>query len=75
MTEQWWRSHCQKCKQANWINNGDPSDQTVADVEGIRCWNCGHCWRLADELDYADEIDEENDPYYEDGRHFEEVKH
>jgi hypothetical protein len=74
MLEQWFSDYCAKCKSRNFINNGDPSDQTVMDVEGIRCWNCGHCWRLEE----VDEIDQDNindDPYYEDGVHFEEVKH
>jgi len=75
MTEQWWCSSCPKCKEKNWINNGDPSDLTVMDVEGIRCWSCQHCWRLSEELDYADEMEDNDDPYFEDGRHFEEIKH
>ena len=72
MIEQWWCISCPKCKHSNWLNNGDPSDQTAFDVEGCRCWNCGHCWKLSDEFD--DEVSENDDPIYEDGRHFEEVK-
>ena len=81
MLEQWFSDHCAKCKSRNFINNGDPSDQTVMDVEGIRCWNCGHCWKLGPDDDFGlqlsdTEPDEEaDDPYYEDGVHFEEVKH
>lgn len=81
MLEQWFSDHCAKCKSRNFINNGDPNDQTVMDVEGIRCWNCGHCWRLDPDNDdasvvlYLSEYEEADDPYYENGVHFEEVKH
>ncbi len=73
MVEQWFSDYCEKCKSRNFINNGDLSDITGFDVQGIRCWNCGHCWRL-DHLYEEFAEAEDDDPYYEDGVHFEEVK-
>ena len=33
---------CTSCGIRCWINNGDITDQTVSDVEAVRCWNCHH---------------------------------
>ena len=77
---QWYEDYCPKCQKSNWIDNGDPQDMTVEDVEGIRCWNCGHCWLLGEECDLdeeeCDEAEQDKDGhYYEDGKDFKEVKH
>jgi hypothetical protein len=31
---------CPKCKSTCWVNNGDESDLTAVDVEGVICWKC-----------------------------------
>ena len=33
---------CPECGIRCWVNNGDITDQTVSDVEAVRCWNCHH---------------------------------
>ena len=71
---QWHEDYCPKCAKSNWIDNGNPQDMTVGDIEGIRCWNCGHCWLLGEEFEYEQEEEDDNH-YYEDGRDFKEVKH
>lgn len=56
--ETWYKVHCPKCGKANWINNGDTTDLTDSDVEGVECWGkkCCHKFELWDDL-------------YEEGRH------
>lgn len=63
-------SNCPKCRKANWLYNGDPDDCTHFEPEGLKCWNCKACWIINED----NIIDEDDDPYYEDGKHFEEVK-
>jgi hypothetical protein len=72
MIEQWFRCRCPKCENLNWINNGDPADMTIPDVEGINCWNCQHSWKISEFEEEEDE--DEEDVYYVDGLHFEEIK-
>mgnify|MGYP001603977767 CR=1 FL=1 len=65
MLEQWFSDHCPKCSQRNFVSNGDTSDLTVEDVQGICCWKCGHCWMISD-----DDGLEDDEVYYENGINF-----
>lgn len=68
MVQIWFQDNCPECRSSNWINDGDPSDLTAMDVGGIKCWKCGHCWKLDEFSEASDEDD------FEDGRNFIEVK-
>ena len=70
--ESWIRCWCPKCNADNWINNGDPSDQTVSDVEAIRCHSCGHEAML--DQDWTEDETILEDVYIEDGECFVEKK-
>lgn len=37
---------CPQCGKACWVNNGDVDDQTVPDVEAVRCPWCLHEFAL-----------------------------
>ena len=37
---------CPACGKTCWANNGDIDDLTGRDIDGIKCWNCGHQWLL-----------------------------
>ena len=67
--ETWIKTHCNKCKKANWICEGNMQDLTVPDTEAIECWNCGHkWWRDPDNVeDMHDDPDQELDDYAEKG--------
>jgi hypothetical protein len=60
-------SSCPNCNCENWMYYGDPNDPTYFTAEGLRCWNCKHCWVIGENED--GDIED-----FEDGRHFEEVK-
>lgn len=47
--ETWHKLWCSKCLAPQWVNNGDPSDQTVADVEAVECYVCGHVMLLGED--------------------------
>jgi len=49
MADSWYKEWCPKCDAVNWICNGDESDLTAIDVEGVKCHKCGHIWYLGDE--------------------------
>lgn len=57
---------CPECNVRNWIYDGDTDDSTYFRGEGVRCWQCKHCW-IVDEDNI---LDMDDDPYYEDGRQF-----
>lgn len=40
--ETWSRNWCPKCGVVNWLYCGDVQDQTVPDVDGVKCRSCGH---------------------------------
>lgn len=63
----WIEDRCPKCRKSNFVNNGDVSDQTVSDVEGIICWNCGHCWVITG---LEEELSEVCDVCYVPGKGF-----
>mgnify|MGYP001616023482 CR=1 FL=1 len=55
MSETWYKEECPHCRAINWINNGDISDCTVADVELYRCWSCEKKVDMIEyESDYGD---------------------
>lgn len=31
---------CPECKYPMWVNQGDISDQTVEDIQTVKCWHC-----------------------------------
>jgi hypothetical protein len=63
MTESWITILCPKCGKKNWVNNGDPEDLTVEDVEAVECWYCDHV-HLIDDSD----IVTDHEPNIERGR-------
>lgn len=66
--ETWYSSHCPVCKMQNFVCDGDTSDMTGFDIEGIRCWNCKSCWRLGeDEIDEEFMADDDGETGFEDG--------
>lgn len=56
---QWLEMNCPRCRVNNWIDNGDPTDLTVNDVEGFQCWHCGANFVLCD-----DEFEETDEPQF-----------
>lgn len=56
--EVWIKFTC-SCGAVNWCSNGDPSDQTVSDVGGIRCWKCRCIRYFNDDADVDDDVDED----------------
>jgi len=54
MSEAWYKEYCPKCKTHNWVCNGDETDLSGIDVEGIKCRECGHIWFLDDEEIWED---------------------
>lgn len=51
MIEQWLSDNCPKCGEKNFVNNGDPDDMTICDIDGIKCWNCRHEWLMEPIID------------------------
>lgn len=52
MTEAWYKEKCPYCNTHNWICNGDESDLTSVDVDGIKCRKCRKIFSLGmDEKD------------------------
>jgi transcription elongation factor Elf1 len=51
MSETWYKDYCPKCNAMNWVCNGDVSDLSGIDVDGIKCWKCGWQWQLGEEGD------------------------
>ena len=61
--ESWYTDNCPKCGSVNWVCNGDESDMTRPDIDGVKCWNCKTVWLLEDQR-----IVSEDDNYFiEDG--------
>lgn len=63
--ESWLKVSCPNCKKANWICQGDLSDCTYPDVEGVECFSCKHQFVL-DEYEQSIKGEDE-DVYYETG--------
>lgn len=57
--ESYFKIACPQCGTLNIVNNGDDSDLTVADVDGVICWHCKHKWLLEGTEDWTD-IDNAN---------------
>lgn len=57
--ETWHKCWC-KCKAVNWVCDGDIQDQTIPDVHGFKCFQCGEINKF--DLDGMDE-----DLYIKDG--------
>ena len=49
MRESWYKEWCPECETVNWFCNGDESDLSGIDIEGIKCRACGHIWYLGDQ--------------------------
>lgn len=62
--ETWIKINCPFCKKNNWLNNGDPNDMTVTDVEACECWKCNKKFVLDEEF-----LEE----YYEDEQNIEDL--
>ncbi len=54
MGETWYKEFCPKCDTYNWICDGDPTDLSGMDVEGLKCRKCSHIWYLGGEENYKD---------------------
>ena len=68
-TESWLRCWCSTCGMANWYCQGDLSDCTQFDYDGIRCFEC-------DTVSYFITMEELYDLYeqdFDDERTLEEV--
>ena len=48
--ESWYKEYCPKCETINWVCNGDESDLSACDIEGVKCRSCGHIWGLGVEI-------------------------
>jgi hypothetical protein len=44
-----WKAWCPSCGAVNYVNNGDPSDFTCFDVEGVACHACEFEFPLGDD--------------------------
>ena len=42
---------CPKCFKQVWINNGDPMDGTVDDIEALCCAYCYHIFSINEDAD------------------------
>jgi hypothetical protein len=56
MSEAWHHKRCPECDITNWICNGDESDLSATDVEGIKCFSCGHKYYIGFDYDEASEF-------------------
>lgn len=65
--DMYYRVACPHCKNVNWVDNGDPSDQTIDDIGGFECWNCHS------RNDFEDNWDESY-VFYEIGKRTEDLK-
>lgn len=61
--EVYYSDTCPKCGKKNFTAYGDPSDLTVPDIEGLRCWNCKHEWIFFD----IEQLLDPKRPYYVNG--------
>ena len=51
--------NCPACGIRCWVNNGDITDQTITDVEAVRCWNCHHEFMVTlDDMDQERSIED-----------------
>ncbi len=48
MADSWYKEWCPHCNAHNWICNGDETDLSGMDVEGIKCRECGKIFMLGD---------------------------
>lgn len=64
MTDTWYKEWCPHCETHNWICNGDETDLSGVDVEGIKCRKCGKIFPLG-EMPY--DVDELEDINWEEG--------
>jgi hypothetical protein len=54
--ESWYRIICPKCEFSNWVNNGDESDLSGVDIEGYKCWQCGHIEYVGVDYEFDAEV-------------------
>lgn len=50
-SEDWSKIICDQCQTVNWIYLGDPLDETVPDVLGLLCRECGKAHYFSDEIE------------------------
>ena len=62
--ETWYTDYCPKCGRKNFICNGDESDLTRPDIDGVRCWKCNNIWSLETRKNTS----EDNINWLEDGK-------
>jgi len=48
MAEAWYKEYCPHCDTCNWICNGDESDLSGVDIEGIKCRYCDMIFPLGE---------------------------
>lgn len=65
----WYKIRCPNCKASNWLNNGDISDLTSLDVEGLECWSCKQKRKLDENFNELDDYEE--DHWYGDNTNYE----
>ena len=61
MSETWVKENCPRCSTPNWVCLGNLNDQTVPDIEGIRCWKCKTDYFLMNEEDLSDGLIEDGE--------------
>jgi transcription elongation factor Elf1 len=60
----WYESNCPECGKQNWVCDGDPSDLSGMDIEGLKCWNCGAVYDIGTgELLADDNFSDEGQQY------------
>ncbi len=42
MPDTWYKNWCSKCETVNWVCDGDTTDLSGIDIDGIKCRKCGH---------------------------------
>ena len=46
--DSWYKNWCPECKTINWVCNGDESDLSGIDIEGVKCRKCDKIFFIGD---------------------------
>lgn len=61
----WYSVFCPLCQSKIWFNNGNEEDQTISDVEIVRCWNCSGVIQLPEYEDEEPKLSKKNSNFAE----------
>ena len=70
MSEAWYKEYCPFCNIHNWVCNGDVTDLSSMDVEGVKCRKCKKVFPLGYTIEEATNVfgtDNFEDINWEDG--------